>query len=321
VAQGAKDVATQALTMQVPVPGRRAIPSRAARRLRRLTGRTLIYAALLFWTFISLFPIYWTVTTSFKVANDVTHGHLIPWLDFAPSWKGWRSLGLSPDTIWDVSTVRDEFVQRFLNSVAASLGASVLAVVIGSLAAYGLSRYQYKFGPWRNKDISFFFLSQLILPPVVLALPFLILYKELALLDTKIGLIMVYTLMVLPIVIWIMRDQFIAIPVELEQAAFVDGATTWGAFLRIVLPIALPGMAAALILSIVLCWNEYFFAALLTSTDANTLPVMVASQTGSQGINWWSMAALSTAAIAPLVLMGIFLERYIVKGLTAGAVK
>jgi multiple sugar transport system permease protein len=118
-----------------------------------------------------------------------------------------------------------------------------------------------------------------------------------------------------------MRDQFGGIPAELEQAAYVDGATIWSAFMRIVLPIALPGMAAAFILSIVLCWNEYFFAALLTSTEAKTLPVMVASQTGSQGIDWWTMAALSTAAIAPLVLIGIFLERWIVKGLTAGAVK
>jgi multiple sugar transport system permease protein len=217
--------------------------------------------------------------------------------------------------------VRDEFLKRFANSVVSSVSASFLAVWIGSLAAYGLSRFQYRFGPWRNKDISFFFLSQLILPPVVLAMPFLVLYKELALLDTKIGLILVYTLMVLPIVIWIMRDQFDTIPQELEQAALVDGCTVWGAFLRIVLPIALPGMVAAFILSVVLCWNEYFFAALLTSTDAKTLPVMVASQTGSQGINWWSMAALSTAAIAPLVLIGLFLERYIVKGLTAGAVK
>ena len=174
----------------------------------------------------------------------------------------------------------------------------------------------------RNKDISFFFLSQLILPPVVLALPFLVLYKELALLDT--------------------RDR----P---DPALHADGAadrhldharpvrrasrpssrrprwstacTIWGAFCRIVLPIALPGMVAAFILSLVLCWNEYFFAALLTSTNAKTLPVMVASQTGSQGINWWSMAALSTAAIAPLVIIGVLLERYIVKGLTAGAVK
>src|SRR5687767_3626202 len=283
--------------------------------------RVITYGLLILWAFICLFPIYWTFSTSFKNAVNVTQGHLIPWIDFVPDWKGWRSLGLSPDTIWETSTVREEFLKRFENSVIASISASALAVLIGSCAAYGLSRFTYKFGPMQNKDIAFFFLSQLILPPVVLAMPFLVLYKELALLDSKIGLILIYTLMVLPIVIWIMRDQFDTIPIELEQAALVDGCSTWGAFFRIVLPIALPGMVAAFILSVVLCWNEYFFAALLTSTNANTIPVMVASQTGSQGINWWSMAALSTAAIAPLALVGILLERYLIKGMTAGAVK
>jgi multiple sugar transport system permease protein len=173
----------------------------------------------------------------------------------------------------------------------------------------------------RNSDISFFFLSQLILPPVVLALPFLVLYKELALLDTRVGLIALYTLTVLPIVIWIMKDQFSSIPTELEEAALVDGLSIWGAFLTIILPIALPGMVASFIISLVLTWNEYFFAALLTSSHAKTLPVMVASQTGSQGISWWSMAALSLAAILPLIIIAIILERYIIKGMAAGAVK
>jgi multiple sugar transport system permease protein len=290
-------------------------------KARFLSSRVLIYGALLLWAFICLFPLYWTVTTSFKVAVNVTQGHLIPWVDFQPDWRGWRSLGLSPDTIGTTSTVRDEFVKRFTNSVITSVCASLLAIVIGSLAAYGLTRFPYRFTFMRNADISFFFLSQLILPPVVLALPFLVLYRELNLLDTRIGLILLYALMVLPIVIWIMRDQFNSIPVELEEAALVDGLSIWGAFFQIVLPIALPGMVAAFVLSLVLCWNEYFFAALLTSTDAKTLPVMVASQTGSQGINWWSMAALSTAAIAPLVIIGIVLERYIIQGMTAGAVK
>ena len=287
-----------------------------------VSSRILIYGALLFWAFICLFPIYWTISTSFKTAVNVTQGDIIPWVgQFQPNWKGWRSLGLSPDTIFETSTVREELLLRFRNSIIVSTGGALLSIIIGALAAYGLSRFQYKFGPWRNKDISFFFLSQLILPPVVMAMPFLVLFKELAMLDNIIGLIMVYTLTVLPIVIWIMRDQFDTIPIELEQAALVDGCTVWSAFLRIILPIALPGMVAAFILAFVLCWNEYFFAALLTSTYAKTLPVMVASQTGSQGISWWSMAALSTAAIAPLILIGIFLEKYIVKGLTAGAVK
>jgi multiple sugar transport system permease protein len=284
-------------------------------------GRAAIYAVLLVWAFICLFPIYWTLTTSFKAAPDVMQGNLVPWVDFEPKMLGLRSLGLSPETIFAESTVRAEFLKRFWNSVIVALCSSALALVLGSMAAYGLSRFNYRFGFMKNADISFFFLSQLILPPVVLALPFLVLYKELALLDTRIGLILLYTLTVMPIVIWIMRDQFSSIPTELEEAALVDGLSIWGAFVTIILPIALPGMVAAFILSLVLTWNEYFFAALLTSTNANTLPVMVASQTGSQGISWWSMAALSSAAILPLILVAILLEKYIIKGMAAGAVK
>lgn len=297
--------------------------SAADRRFRAkwFTGRVAIYAVLLFWAFICLFPIYWTLTTSFKMAPDVMKGSMVPWIDYQPKWLGWKSLGLSPETIGQPSTVRGEFLKRFFNSAVIALCSSTLAVALGSLAAYGLSRFSYKFLWMRNADISFFFLSQLILPPVVLALPFLVLYKELALLDTRVGLIVLYVLSVLPIVIWIMRDQFASIPTELEEAALVDGLSIWGAFLTIILPIALPGMVAAFILSLVLTWNEYFFAALLTSTNANTLPVMVASQTGSQGISWWSMAALSWAAIVPLIVIGVILERYIIKGMAAGAVK
>jgi multiple sugar transport system permease protein len=283
--------------------------------------KTLIYGALALWAVVALFPIFWTFSTTFKVAKDVQLGHIIPWLQYTPNWLGLRAIGLSPDTIFEFSTPRDEFLKRFWNSILASVGGASLALVLGSTAAYGLSRFEYKWRIWRNRDISFFFLSQLILPPVVLAMPFLVLYKELAMLDSLIGLILIYTLTVLPIVIWIMRDQFDSIPNELEQAALVDGCSSWGAFFKIILPIALPGMVAAFILSVILCWNEYFFAALLTSSHAKTLPVMVASQTGSQGISWWTMAAVSSAAILPLIIIGVFLERYIVKGLTAGAVK
>ena len=125
------------LTSPVSTPVRR---HRASSRVKRIFGRTLIYGALIFWAFVCLFPIYWTVTTSFKSAVDVTQGHLIPWLDFQPDWKGWRSIGLSPDTILRTSNPRDEFVSRFENSVITSVGASLLALVLGSLAAYGLSR-------------------------------------------------------------------------------------------------------------------------------------------------------------------------------------
>ena len=286
-----------------------------------LSEKIIIYGILLLWTFICLFPIYWTATTSFKTAASVTQGLLIPWIDFEPSWKGWRNLGFSPDTLFVESNPREEFLARFFNTAFISASASALAVILGSFAAYGLSRFNYKFGFMRNPDISFFFLSQLILPPVVLALPVLFLYRELDLLDTHIGMILIYTLTVLPIVIWIMRDQFNAVPIELEEAALVDGASVWMSFFKIVLPIVLPGIASAFILCLILCWNEYFLAALITSTDAKTMPVMVASQISSQSIKWWNMAAISAALCLPLIIVAIFLERYIVKGMAAGAIK
>ena len=285
------------------------------------TSRVVIYGLLILWTIVALAPIFWVITTSFKTAPDVMQGKLIPFLDFEPDWMGWRSVGLSPDTIGFDSTVRDQFLTRFSNSLVVSLSASALATILGAITGYGLSRFGYQFGPLRNADISFFFISQLILPPVVLALPFLVFYRELALIDTHIGLILIYTLTVLPIVIWIMRDQFLSIPPELEEAALVDGEGVWGAFFKIILPIALPGMIAAFVLSLVLTWNEYVFAVLLTATNTITVPVLVASQTGSQGINWWAMAAVSFAAILPLIIVAVLLERFIVRGMSAGAVK
>jgi multiple sugar transport system permease protein len=283
--------------------------------------KTLVYAVLIIWAFVCLFPIFWTVTTAFKETKDIYQGHLIPWLQFEPSWKGWESQGLSPDTITKPSSVRDQFLKHASNTVIISLSAAGLATVIGSLAAYGLARFSYRFGPWRNNEISFWFLSQLILPPVAIAVPILVLYRELDLLDTRTGLVLVYTIMNLPIVIWIMRDQFSSIPIELEQAALVDGASIWQAFLRIVVPIAAPGFVAAFILSLVFSWNEYFFAVVLAGADAPTLPLLLAGQTSSQGTRWWSIAALATAAITPLIIIGLIMERHIVRGLTAGAVK
>lgn len=297
-----------------PRAGRSRASHPSRRIAARIAGRTFAYGVLLLWAFICLFPIYWTFSTSFKDQVAVLRGpQYIPWIEFEPSSIGWDSV-LEGDN-------RGIFFRNASNSLIVSLTSSSFAVVLGAMAGYGLARFNYRFGPWRNRDISFWFLSQLILPPAAVVMPILILYNELNLLDTRLGLIILYTVVNLPIVIWIMRDQFNSIPVELEQAAMVDGATLLGAFRRIVLPIAAPGIVAAFILSLILSWNEYFFAAVLAASDAVTLPWMVAAQVSSQGAKWWAMAAVATAAILPLTLVGIFLERYIVRGLTAGAVK
>ena len=286
----------------------------AARRTRWFIGRTLTYAVLIFWAFVCLFPLYWTMTTSVKNQVAVLQGPTyVPYVDFEPSRVGWDSV-LKGD-------MRDIFTRDARNSLIVSIASATVAVLLGSMAGYGLTRFSYRFGPWRNRDISFWFLSQLILPPAAVVMPILILYRELHLLDTQLGLIILYTVVSLPIVIWIMRDQFNSIPVELEQAALVDGATLFGAFWRIVIPIAAPGLVAAFILCVIFAWNEYFFAAVLTAARAVTLPWLIAAQVSSQGVKWWAMAAIATAAILPLTVIGVLLERYIVKGLTAGAVK
>ncbi len=302
---------TVAVRVAGPVEGGTAV---GATKVWARTGRVATYAILLVWAFVSLFPIVWTITTSFKNQVAVIKGPTyIPWRDFDPVDLGWRSILQGSQG--------EVFVHNFANSAVVALTSGAAALVLGSLAGYGLARFNYRFGPWRNRDISFWFLSQLILPPVAIIMPILILYRELDLLDTRLGLIVLYAVANLPIVIWIMRDQFNSIPVELEQAALVDGSTLVGAFMRIVLPVAGPGLVAAFILAVIFAWNEYFFAAVLARTDATTVPYMVAAQVSSQGVKWWSMAAIATAAIAPLIVIGVFLERYIVKGLTAGAVK
>ena len=157
-------------------------------------------------------------------------------------------------------------------------------------------------------------------PTEVVIIPEFFLMRYLGWLDTLLPLI-VPSLLVGAFGTLMMTEYFKSIPRELEEAALVDGASVWVSFFKIVLPIVLPGIASAFILCLILCWNEYFLAALITSTDAKTMPVMVASQISSQSIKWWNMAAISAALCLPLIIVAIFLERYIVKGMAAGAVK
>ena len=274
----------------------------------------LTYSLLAVWLIVALFPLYWMVTLSFKNLRLITTGpYFLPWIDFDPVTMGWDDLLERGQ--------RERFLKAMRNSLICAVGSGLLALVLGSMAGYGLSRFSYKVGIWRNRDISFFFLSQLILPPAAVILPLYILFVESGLYDTLLGLTLLYTVVGLPIVIWIMRDQFNSLPVELEQAAMVDGNSALGAFLKVAVPIAAPGMVAAFILVVIFSWNEYLFSAVLTSKSSFTLPQLIATQVSSQGVKFWTMAAVGTATVAPLLVIAIMLERYIVRGLTAGAVK
>ena len=279
------------------------------------TRKLLLYAIVIFWCFVCLFPFYWLFTTSLKKPLHVSRGpRYIPYVDYEPTGEHWEYL---------FGKQRESLFRHFRNSVIAASGSTLLAVVIGAMAGYGLARYAYHWRAlgWRNDNIAFWIISQRFLPPALFVVPFLMLYARLNLVDTHLGLILVYTVFNVPFAVWIMRDFFENLPQDLEDSALVDGATHWQAFVRIVLPLSAPGLVSVAILSFIFSWNEFLYALMLTNFDAITIPVLIAGQSNTRGIQWWFISALTLAAVTPVILIGLFLERYITRGLTAGALK
>lgn len=285
-----------------------------SRKLRFNPRTILVYALLIIWCVIVYFPIYWTVTTSFKLPKDVSQGvTYIPWVDFQPSTDAWRDILFGND--------RTTVAGAFANGAIVSLAGATFAVILGSMAGYGLSRFHYRFGRWRNNDISYWFISQRIMPPVAIVLAFLIMFRFLGLLDNLGGLALVYISFNLPLTIWILRDYFLHVPRELEESALIDGASPLRAFWSIALPLAMPGVVAAFILAFIFTWNEYLFALILTFQNAGTVPLLLAAQVTGTGVQWWRMSVLALMAIVPSVVCAFILERFIVSGLFAGGVK
>jgi len=172
-----------------------------------------------------------------------------------------------------------------------------------------------------NRDVNIWFISQVILPPATVIFPLLVMYKYAHLLDTQIGMILLYASGNLPLCVWIMQDHFKGLAIELEESALVDGATRLQTFFRISLPLAMPGVIAAYLLVLVFSWNEYFMAVNLTSANAQTMPILIFNQSTGRQLAWWTMAAMATTSIAPMIVIGLVLEKYIVAGLQAGALK
>ena len=275
----------------------------------------LIYMVVILWLFIVLFPFYWLFTTSLKKPLDVSRGpKYVPYKDFSPTTEHWKYL---------FTQQKKTTLRHFRNSIIAALGSMVFSVVIGSMAGYGLSRFSYhwKWLKWRNDNIAFWIISQRFLPPALFVVPFLMIYAASGLIDTHIGLIIIYTMFNIPFTIWIMRDFFNTLPASLEESALVGGATRLQAFLRIVLPLCGPGLASVAIFSFVFSWNEFLYALMLTNFDAITMPVLIAGMNNTRGVQWWYISALTLFAVSPVVLLGLFMERFIVKGLVTGALK
>lgn len=274
---------------------------------------TLKYVAIIVWSSFVIAPLMWALTTSFKTANGVTSGPTyLPWIGYQPSLAGWRSLFGGAGGI--------DIAQPYLNSVIVTLTASLISIVLGTLAAYGLSRFSYRAGFVKNTDIVFFFISQRIMPPIVLAIPFFLMLQFLGLLDTKVGLVLVYIALLLPIAVWIMVDFFDGVPRQIDEMAMLDGCTPLEAFRSVVLPNSLSGILVAAMFCLIFGWNDFFFAFTLTFTDTQLLPVAVVSLNSSV-TPWWSLSASALVSVAPLILIAIVVERLLSRGTLAGAVR
>ena len=275
---------------------------------------TLSYAALIAWSLVVIVPLYWTVVTAFKTRADVFNGpKYLPGIDYAPTLEHWQRFFVQD---WRY------FSQQYTNSVVIGLTSSILSVAIGALAAYALTRFKYVLGGrLRNREIAFWFVSQRILPPVAIVIPLFVLFQQVKLFDTQIGLIIAYAAFNLPLVVWLMQDYFAGIPPELEESALIDGCSRFQAFLRIVVPLVTPGLVATFLFVLVFAWNEYIIALFLTQSNAQTMPILIAAQNAQRGPEWSAICVLTIVTIAPVCVIAVFLERYISRGLLVGAVK
>jgi multiple sugar transport system permease protein len=271
--------------------------------------RVLFYAFLVAVSVWILFPFFWAVENSFKTTLQTSvRGTFFPWLQFRPTLTSWREVLDDPDSI-----------NALMNSIIISLAATGLVLLVGTPAAYALARYEFK--PMSSRDIAVWFLTQRALPPAVVLVPYFVLMVNLRLIDTRLGLIVVYVAATLPFGVVIMRDIFRDIPLEIEEAAFIDGASDLRVFGRINLPLAINGLVSTAIIVFAFNWNEAILASTLTSRVAQTLPFFILSSRSTRGVDF-NLAAVNTLiAIVPPVLLSLGIQRFLARGLTFGAVK
>jgi multiple sugar transport system permease protein len=324
-------------------------------------GKLVAYLILGFWALVVLFPLYWLAITSFKLPIQVNAGPVyLPFVDFHPSLDAWHYIfvDLRSDTLRPYlntivvavgsstlalllgataayALIRFKYQPRvgvillfvgcvLLAAAAVWFGAPlplalVVAAGIFALLASTVGR-RFKRG-LSNRDVAFWIISQRILPPVAVVIPIYVLFQRVGLLDTRTALVITYAATNLPIVVWLMRDYFNTLPWELEEAAVVDGASTFRVFRSITLPLSIPGLVATFLIVFVFAWNEYLLALFLSSADAQTMPLTVAAQNATRGPQWWYMSVLIQIMILPVIALAIALERVISRGLLVGAVK
>jgi len=299
---------------------------------KRIAGLVVVFYALL-----SMVPLVWIFLTGFKTPTDSIS--YPPKVLFEPSAEGYVNLFTTrsrqtPEYIaslpkaqsWYEELVRSrnmviagpsKFGQRYLNSLIIGFGSTFLAVFLGVLAAYAFSRFRV---PLRD-DLLFFILSTRMMPPIAVAIPIYLMYRQLGLSDTLLGMILLYTAVNVSLAVWLLKGFIDEIPREYEEAAMVDGYTRFQAFWKVVLPQASTGIAATAIFCLIFAWNEYAFAVLLTSGEAQTAPPFIPIIIGEGGQDWPAVAAGTTLFLIPIVVFTILLRRHLLRGITFGALR
>ncbi len=300
-------------------------------------NKGLAGAVVILYAIVTLVPLLWIGATAFKSpADSISYP---PKVFFRPSLEGYVNLftlrtrqtpefiaSLPPAQHWWEKLVRShemviagpsKVVPRFINSLEIGFGSTFLAVLLGSLAAYAFSRFRVPLAD----DLLFFMLSTRMMPPIAVAIPIYLMYRELDLTDTHIGMILLYTAVNVSLAVWLLKSVMDEIPREYEEAALVDGYTRLQAFRKVVLPQAMTGIAATAIFCLIFSWNEYAFALLLTSGDAQTMPPFIPFIIGEGGQDWPAVAAATTLFLFPIVLFTVLLRKYLLRGITFGAVR
>ncbi len=270
---------------------------------RTITGHALSTLTLVL-AFLMFFPILWMFITSFKTEADAfTYP---PLLIFQPTLENYQ-IALQQSRYFDFLT----------NTLLITVFSTLVALVLGVPAAYSLAYY-----PGKRSDFALMWvMSTRMLPAVGVIVPLYVIFKNLSLFDTHSGLILLYTAMNLPLVIWMMRSFLVDLPYEVLEAARIDGATLWQEFTRVILPLALPGLVSTMLLCLIFAWNEFFLAFNLTITKAAPLTVFIVSFKTSEGLFWAKMSAAATITALPVIIAGWVAQHQLVRGLTAGAVK
>jgi len=274
---------------------------RRRRRRRPGIGRFVFLGAFLIFV---LGPLYWMFITSIKPSDD--------YLAVPPVW-----FPSHPTLVHYMAALfAYRGLQGIANSLIVSMSATALSAFVGTLMAYSFARFETG-----GRHLSFWVLSQRFLPPIAIVLPVFLIYRTVGLHDTRFGLVIAYTVFTLPVTVWMMFAYFKGVPRSMEDAALVDGCARWQAFWRVPVPLAAPGIIAAAVFAFIACWTEFFFALVLTSRNAFTLPTVFRAFLGFQGAQYGEASALAVVSLAPSIALGVLAQRHLVRGLTLGAVR